>query len=214
LKNKRYSGALAGVVLLAIALPGSTLAGPILDQTSLPATLSNSGSFNSTLLQAQTFQVGLTGTLVELDIFGSGAGAFFVDIRGQVASHPNSVVLETVSFAGFAAGGAATPIALNLAVTSGELLSFVVYGGPFGGLSGSNSSGYSRGGVWTFGNPPLGVDGPGTWYPNGNGQQNVDFFFNTFVDVPTSTSTPEPGTQLAAVGGFGLLALLGLKRRA
>jgi hypothetical protein len=131
------------------------IATPILDQTSLPATINVGSGFGGTAQQAQTFTVGITGTLVELDILGSGRGNFFLDIRGQVASHPdNAVVLQTVNVGAFATGGAYTMIPLNLNVTASELLAFVVYGGAGGGLSGTSSSGYSAGELWTFGNPP------------------------------------------------------------
>jgi hypothetical protein len=207
--------AYSGVVLLALAFPMNVLASPILDQTSLPASINVTSDFGGLVQEAQTFRVGITGTLVELDVMGSGSDSFLLDIRGQTASHPdNAVVLETVNVGGFAGGGAFTAIALNLPVTLNELLSFVFYDG--GGdhnhrASGSTNSSYGDGGLWTFGNPPFGLDGPGTWYPNGATNQNLDLIFRTFVDVPEPV--PEPGTLgLLALGLSSLLACISIRR--
>ena len=137
-----------------------------------------------------------------------------MDIRGQTASHPdNAVVLETVSVGGFAGRDAFTVIPLNLPVTSNELLSFVFYGGGShqNTVLGSDNSSYANGGLWTFGNPPFGLDGPGTWYPNGATAFDLDLIFRTFVDVPERV--PEPGTLcLLAFAVASFLVGIGIRR--
>ena len=140
-----------------------------------------------------------------MDLLGAGSGT--LDIRGQTASHPdNSVVLDTVIVPGLAGINSFTSVAVHLPVVAGELLAFVIYGGS-GALFGSTRSGYSDGELWTFGNPPFGVDGSGTWYPNGAGPERIELAFATFVDVP------EPGTFGSVASVFALLAHYLRRRR-
>jgi hypothetical protein len=205
-----------GCFLLASVFPGFLHAAVVLDQAHTPASLTVSSSFGGDFQQAQTFTVGVTGTLVRIDIVGFASNPFSFDVRGQTASRPdNATVLQTVTVPALASGGAFTPIALSVPVVAGDMLSFVAYGGGGGQLRGASSTppadGYAPGSIWTFGNPPFGLDGPGTWYPNGNSSSNADLSFRTFVDDGAPmTPIPLPGAlplALGALGGFGLLAV-------
>ena len=95
---------------------------------------------------------------------------------------------------------------LNISSDFGGTVQQAQTGGS-GTLIGSTNSSYRQGELWSFGNPPFGLDGPGTWYPNGAGNHKIELAFSTFVDVP------EPGTLGLLVFAFGTLPFFLHKRR-
>lgn len=214
----RLSRIVSLLILSSAALAPLCHAVPMLDQSSF-GTPGVTAYFGSSTQQAQTFRVGVTGILKEIDIFGAGTGPFFVDIRGQINSHPdNNVVLATVAVNGFSGNGVATSIPFNLQVTTGQNLAFVVYGPNAGPgrntgdyVTGSTNSGYAPGGLWAFGNPPYGDEGPGTWYANGNTANQTDLQFQTLVDSSIVSSVPEPAT--IALLGLGLIGFATSRRK-
>jgi hypothetical protein len=197
---------------------------PIVDQENWPADMTSGfwsiesvwPDYAPQVLHAQTFVVGHTGTLVGLELIGLGDNPMSLDIRTQSNSHPDDGnVLQTVAIPGFAGVHAPTTVALNVAVTAGDLLSFVVSGGAGGSWGNSffgNTDGYANGGMWAAGNPQYGLDGPGSWYPNGNTGIEHDFFFRTIVDTTAPASVPEPGTPLLFLSALGIIGMASARR--
>lgn len=217
----RVSTIVGGLILSTAALGSFCQAAPMLDQSSIGKTASDViAYFGGLTQQGQTFTVGITGVLKELDIFGAGTGPFFVDIRGQKDLHPdNDIVLATIAMNGFSgAASGLTVVPFNLQVTSGDNLSFVVYGPNAGPgrdtgdyVVGSTTAAYASGGIWAFGNPFLGDAGPSYWYANGNFGFPIDLQFQTFVDSSVASSVPEPATT--ALLGLGLIGFAASRRK-
>ena len=214
---------------LACALPllcsSLAYATPLIDQENWTADLTSNDfwsvygdwpDYAPQVLHAQTFVVTHTGTLVGLELIGAGDNPMSLDIRTQSNGHPDDGnVLQTVAIPGFAGMHAATTVALNVAVTAGDLLSFVVSGGsggPWGNSFFGNTDSYANGGMWTAGTPPYGLDGPGSWYPNGNTGIEHDFFFRTIVDTAAPASVPEPGTPLLLLSALGIMGVTTVRR--
>lgn len=187
----------------------SASAVPILDQSHVPAATTSSSAVNSAIVQAQTFNVGLSGILARIDIAGSGGGGgLMMDIRGTSGGLPNgSDVRQTVSVGALSSGY--TSIALSTSVTAGELLAAVFYFSGSGsaslfGVASSVADPYAGGGLWTMGNASINSGG---WYPNGNsGSSDFDLAFQTWIDDGTSVPTPAAAALLA-------VGLMGMRRR-
>jgi hypothetical protein len=203
--------------LSAFALSAS--AAPLIDQSSFGPDENFASDVFGTVQAAQTFRVGITGMLVQLDLLGRpylGAPqpeSFFLDIRGVVNSHPDdSVVLQTVHVVpGFTSQGVKA-FALQVPVTQGDLLSFVVYNGNaellgYAGSENSTVSAYEFGELWDRGNPPFGMEGPGSWYPNGASTRPHDLLFRTYVEP---REMPEPASLGLMVIG---IAAMGMRRK-
>src|SRR5262245_31274610 len=136
-------------VLFTLAgLVSSVQAAPILDQRNDDANaLSNPGSslfLSATIKQAQTFTVGITGTLVQLDIFLSGTALLnlpVLDIRrrsgAQPSDNPSDVLAsQTIPLAKPPSTPAFVSFTFSVPVFAGQQLAFVISepNGPVGSL--------------------------------------------------------------------------------
>jgi hypothetical protein len=194
------------------ALVSSTYAAAILDQRNDDlSALSNPGLslFFENIKQAQTFTVGITGTLVQLDIYldnGTLVNAPVLDIRRLAGAQPSDSASDILASQSILTSRPPSPAAFvsftfNVPVSAGEQLAFVVSqpNGPIGDLRlldtvSATTDYYPRGNLWTSGNPPIAGGG---WYPNGNSSENFDVGFRTFVDP-----VPEPGTFTLLAAGL------------
>lgn len=207
---------------IAATLVSSTYAAAILDQRNDDLSVLSSPGLSlfpgESIKQAQTFTVGITGTLVQLDIYldnGILPNAPVLDIRrlsgAQPSDNPSDVLAsQPILTSRSPSAPAFVSFAFNLPVFSGEQLAFVVSqpNGPIGGLRlldtvSATSDYYPRGSLWTTGNPPVAGGG---WYPNGNSSENFDVGFRTFVGA-----VPEPSTFILLAAG--LMAVGWVRRR-
>ncbi len=200
------------VALLTISVPtGAGHAALILDQVFDPGPNPSVASGISLLQKAQTFTVGLAGTLAQVDVDilrnGSPAGPLLFDVRATTAggapiesnattlaslSIPAATVPTTRGFFSIDVSG------FGVAVTPGEILAIVLRGTQvdvdytwFGGINNPYPAGDEY-----FRNPP------GTWtLVEGN-----DLGFKTFV-----TTTPVPSAVV--LFGVGVAALAGVTWR-
>jgi hypothetical protein len=128
--DMRSRPVIVGASVALIALVGSavqTRADVVLDQSFvLPVTNNNSVGFSavdpSVFRRAQTFTVGLAGTLSEVDVLISGVPSFSgLNILSTTAGVPTTTVLGTGYFVGRPNDGIAV-FSTSLPVTVGEVL--------------------------------------------------------------------------------------------
>jgi len=158
--------------------------------------------------RAQTFTVGITGTLSEIDVFYGGTGTFSgVNILATVAGVPaglagtGTVLSQNSGMAAFS---------VNLPVTIGEVLAIepIVSSGFPSWVA--NTHGIYAGGSDYFLNAAIG-------FPNFTATcapptpECVQNNFRTFVDLPIATPLPTALPLFAA--GLGMLGLLARRRR-
>jgi hypothetical protein len=201
---KKLGAVVLGVLFLCICgLASSASALPILDQSYTSSALP--GGVSSTEKLAQSFTVGLTGTLTSVDarFRTTQSSPLLVQIRNTNADgSPGSSVLGNVTLPGPMADSMWRSIdfsSFGISVTSGDVLALFMeatYAHPaLVGWRGSQAAGYAGGRAWSNA---------------GSGWEIVaqDFNFRTYVD--DEVSVPEPATILLLVSGF---AGLGLVRR-
>ncbi len=173
-------------------------AASILDQSYAPDLLNSTSSVTLGARQAQTFTVGLTGTLTQVDVMFRpidylSENEVFVDIRrtnnGAPSDNINDIIETTVLDPTAFLPDSFNSFFFDLAVNEGELLAVVIYtnGDANTGLWGnaSQDNQYLGGSLWTSAD----LYG-GNWYPNANSSdQNFDLAFKTYVStVPIPTS--------------------------
>jgi hypothetical protein len=209
-----------GATLLLLNLGTSAVrAGSVLDQQLNPADYSPddevSAGFGGTQNLAQTFTVGITGTLTEVDVsverfnFDPPTGTLYLQIRGTTGGVPNadpsyllqaSVSESTLPLApnfGFVSFDVSSA---GLQVTQGEQLAIVLLAPDFAnpvnwiGVQGDQ---YPAGGAFVEQEPDFG------WVPSP--VSGADLGFQTFV-----SPVPEPSTlvmsSLAGLAGLTIAA--------
>jgi MYXO-CTERM domain-containing protein len=212
------------VGLLVLAMPQSGQATVVFDQGFDPTGNANLyagfGGLNTNQYRAQTFQVGITGTLSEVDVYlirqGSATGGNLVfEIRKQTsAGVPSNVPTDTlVQISIPSTSVSSTPgflkidtSAANVQVNTGDALSVVLHASPGTPSSvayiwyGQTNNPYANGGQFEQ------VVGNFTWA--NDGLPNADLGFETFV-----ASAPEPGSfSLGLLGALGLAGYWGRRR--
>lgn len=208
-------------MLILVMLSGiSSIARAGLDQAYSPNGGAGQGSFGSAIAtgatRAQTFTVGTSGLLTEVDValwrFNGTAGDLTVDIRSTSGGVPNAtLVTRTVPYSSIAAQqpGVLTPPWLPidfssapLPVNSGDALAIVLHVD-----SGNAAYNWFGDTITSVGHDPYAggaaLSFNGTWGP-AIPATSGDFGFKTFVTVP------EPGT---VVWMGGTLVLLNRRRR-
>lgn len=209
------------VVLASIAIGDSARAVPVLDQ-SFEAFNGASGFVQGV---AQTFEVGITGTLTRVEIPVQGlTGVTFGILPTTVAGAPTpfSQALATVALADYPFNGLGfdwigidlTPF--DIQVTAGELLAWSLIGGPtqlMAGLGFDGSDPYSGGSSYSSvvlipGFPPIRLPPGAAWQNDRPGGFDADNGFRVYVEP---AAVAEPATILLL--GVGSLALAWTRRR-
>jgi hypothetical protein len=189
--------AILGVV---VGVAPNARAAVVLDQQYLVPTITKISGFSNSsgFRRAETFTVGVAGTLSEIDIFLAATVTFSgFNILATSAGVPTTTVLTTGTLSSSSSTEAAFTV--SLPVTVGEVLAIepVQSGGPVSWL-GAVSNTYAGGGDF-FLNPSSGVN---DFTPDG-----VDDF-QTFVT--TAAAAPEPASLLLL--GPALVGMAALRR--
>jgi len=160
--------------------------------------------------RAQTFTVGLTGTLsrFEVQLFGVGApGNAVFEIwnttTGQPAAIPGTALASaTISFSGVDHAFVGADLTPGISVRAGDVLAIVLKGGA-GQLAYWDNTGdlYPSGSAFTTAT----ADPTGPWISIGGFPGSRDFSFRTYVDVTPATLLQ---TLQADVTGFGPARIL------
>ena len=186
-------------VVLALGVASESLATPVLDQSSSSAVISSTNATN-TNPRGQTFTVGLTGILTQIDLEVNGDNSTIVlDVMSVSGGLPTGIVLASATNPTDAGGTKTFDLsAASLNVTVGEVLAFII-SGP--GLYGYQSTADTYAGGTRVSSNNSGA----SWILNSTTDSN----FSTFVEV-----VPEPSTGLLL--GIALLgvAASGRRRRA
>lgn len=199
----RLTAVLIAVVLLAGLLPppGGAKAAPVLDQSYLQS--NGTGLVSTALLfpdfrRAQTFTVGLSGTLVELDVaidpesVVPGKSAT-LNLLATLGGTPTTILqtsptVNTTLLAGF------MDFVVSLPVSVGEVLAFELVDANSGYTMLGSLPGQYAGGADFIINTEFNVD-------NFTAFTGADADFRSFVDVG-ATAVPEPASLALLVTGL------------
>jgi len=200
---------MAGVVAGFILAPAAGWAGPMQDQIYTPKTALVDGGFSSGAANssrtAETFTVGITGTLDEVEVYNNKSSVTFsgVNILSTSGGIPTTTILGTGSFVSNT-GSKGTYLAsftVSLSVTAGEVLAIEPFGpSVFDQWVGDTGTAPNDDEAYNL-NPMVGIT-------SFKAENNV-FGYVTFVDSGAAVAEP------ASVGllGLGFIGLAGLHRR-
>lgn len=153
---------------------------------------------------AQSFRVGLTGTLVQLDLFFSNvsSGAVIVELRPSIPFATSPALQSTTSDPVWGWNS----FAFDLPVTAGDELAMVVRMASTGeaALGGGSNDQYFDG------NRSLYAPFWGEWLTDPPGLR-TDLAFRTYVDP--DVTVPEPGTAALLLAALSVLAVARPSRR-
>lgn len=220
--RSRIVPVLGATLLLLNAGIRASHAGGVLDQQLNPASYPVddlvSAGFGGTQNLAQTFTVGITGTLTEVDVsverfaFSPPTGTLYLQIRtttgGVPAADPSYLLQASVPESSLPIAGNYGFVAFDVAsaglqVTQGEQLAIVLLAPDFAnpvswiGVQGDH---YPAGAAFVEQEPDYG------WIPNG--PSGTDYGFQTYV-----ASVPEPSTlTLLSIAGLAGLAFAARRR--
>lgn len=195
-------------LLPVLLLTGLTTIAQTVDQSYNPATTNVSYGVDGTHTRAQTFTVGINGTLVGVEIFTGAVSAdtLFWDLRPTTGGVPAAARSAALASGSLPSSSLPSPASFHyfdlssfgINVSSGNVLAFTLWGATgntVGGFSGRNDNGYAGGAGFT------GATGATTAWSE---LTNVDFKFQTHV-------IPEPAS-FALAAGMAALGLLVWRR--
>jgi hypothetical protein len=207
----------AGLVACLFAA-GQASAAIVLDQADAPV----SGSMNATSVQlldltyafGQSFTVGLSGTLAQIDIplFYSGApatGGLDFEVLGPSNNLVFSTLINPAIVPDFSLNPSSTDwsqlvqidtASADIEVTPGEQIKWLIV--PGAGASNATLLDYLNGASFSYsgGQSLIAIDGG--YYPSSPGNS---FPFRTYVDTGPVAGVPEPSTWMLAIVGLGIL---------
>jgi hypothetical protein len=181
----------------------------ILDQSSPGGSpgFGTSSDSSTTFRRAQTFTVGVTGTLIEVDVASFSSSAVgFLNLLSTSGGVP-STILQSTSIQSLVSDNGFLDFSVSLGVTAGEVLAFEYVDHSSGATLDGTSPGQYSGGQDYFLNTNANVN---SFTSTGafEGGAPLDEGFRTFVDDGVS-AVPEPSTwamMLLGFGGFGFMA--------
>jgi hypothetical protein len=208
-RQLRRSGLAAILFASIIPLSGEATASAVLDQSYLA--LDNVGIFGSSqndpsFRRAQTFTVGLTGTLTEIDVAVSSAHrgtSATLNLLATSGGTPTSILLTSPTVNTAPLVGDFMVFLFSQAVTAGEVLAFeLVSSAAFQIEMPGSSPGTYSGGSDYFLNTVV----------NNFTADNLDAGFQTFVDTNIS-AVPEPSTWAMMILGFAGIGFMTYRRK-
>jgi hypothetical protein len=200
---------LAGIASLALLSAGelspSANASLVLDQQYLlnNATSGFTPGLGGGFRRAETFTVGVAGTLSQVDvIIGFGPPLTGLNILSTSAGVPTTTVVGTGTL--LSQSSSEADFSVSLPVSIGEVLAIEPFSSTNngGGWLTENPGTYPGGGDF-FLNPGFGIN---NFTPSGNAED-----FRTFVTV--ATAVPEPASLTCLASGFAFLLALRRRRR-
>ncbi len=170
--------------------------------------------------RVQTFTVGVSGTLVEIDtgITGLQAGAVgTLNLLSTIGGVPTTTILQTSPTQTSSVVGGFLDFALSQAVTAGEVLAYeLVSLGSNPALdideTGTTPGGYG-GGSSFFLNTAGGINSFTNVFNPSFPNLDEDLNFRTFVDTGTTPAVPEPSTWAMMIMGFAGVGFMAYRRK-
>jgi hypothetical protein len=184
----------------------------LLDQSYLVSDgtiFTSSAQTDPTFRRVQTFIVGLTGTLTEIDVAVTNAptGPFTLNLLATVLGTPTNVIVTSPTVNLTAVGGF-MDFFFSQPVFTGEVLGFELVAPSHSTalvISGKTVGTYAEGSdffINTASHPPVNN------FTSSGGDEN----FRTFVDTGVTAAVPEPSTWAMLLLGFAGIGFAGYRR--